>query len=98
MTFLFINIYISSLCFEQYQTVMVVDTTETDQVIEKVEVMVEQEEVEVVTEHQDQEERMTVIVSETPGRISPHLLISIMASYCTSYLGHNIIHLINAFK
>ena len=76
---------------------MVVDTTETDQVIEKVEVMVEQE-VEVVTEHQDQEERMTVIVSDTPVRMSPHLLISIMASYCTSYLGHNIIHLINAFK
>ena len=96
MIFLFINIYISSLCFEQYQTVMVVDTTETDQVIKKVEVMVEQEEPEIVTEHQDQEERMAVIVSES--RISPHLLISIMASYCTSYLGHNIIHLINAFK
>ena len=94
-----IFIYISSLCFEQYQTVMVVDldTTETDQVREKP-VMEEVEEVEVVTEHQEQVNRMTVFVSETPDKISFHLLISIMASYCNSYLGHNIIHLINAFK
>ena len=79
---------------------MVVDT-ETDQVREKTGVMVELEEVEeveVVTEHQEQEDRITVIVSKAPDRISFHLLISIMASYCNSYLGHNIFHLINAFK
>ena len=83
---------------------MEVDTTETDQVVEKVEVVeeleevVEVEELEVATEHQQQEDRMTVIVNETPDRISFHLLISIMASYCNSYLGRNIFHLINAFK
>ena len=80
---------------------MVVETTETDQAIQKVEVKEElQEEVEVVTEQQqeqeEQEERM--IVSKTPDRISFHLLISILASYCNSYLGRNIFHLINAFK
>ena len=82
---------------------MVVETTETDQAIQKVEVMEElqeQVEVEVVTEQQqeqeEQEERM--IVSKTPDRISFHLLISILASYCNSYLGRNIFHLINAFK
>ena len=92
---------ISSLCFEQYQTVMVVDTTEPNQVKQKVEVMEELEEVEeleAVTEQQEQEDRMTVIVSETPGRISFHLLISIIASYCNTYLGRNIFQIINAFK
>lgn len=95
-----IFLYISSLCFEKYQTVMVVDT-ETHQVREKTDMIVELEkvgELEVVTEPQEQEDRMTVIVSETPVKISLHLLISIMASYCNSYLGHNIFHLINAFK
>ena len=89
---------------------MVVDTTETDQVIQKVEVMEELEEaeeakeleeleeLEFVTEQQEQEERMTVIVSETPDRISFQLLISIMASYCNTYLGRNIFTIINAFK
>ena len=79
---------------------MVVETTETDQAIQKVEVMEElQEEVEVVTEQQqEQEEQEERIVSKTPDRISFHLLISILASYCNSYLGRNIFHLINAFK
>ena len=39
-----------------------------------------------------------VTVSEAPRRASSDLVISIVASYCTSYLGHTIIHLIKVFR
>ena len=40
----------------------------------------------------------SVTVSDARKRVSSYVLISIMASYCNSYLGHTISHLVNVLR
>ena len=39
-----------------------------------------------------------VTMSDARKRVSSYVLISIMASYCNSYLGHTISHLVNVLR
>ena len=66
--------------------------TEMDTVIET---DMEREEIETV--EVENVSTVPVSVSGGPAKISAELVISILSSFCSSYLGHNILHLVHIF-